>query len=180
MRKNGGARKTGPARPPRQGGSAGPVRPAQVGPGGGWFRFLPELLLFDFLLRSENFKGSLNKENEVPRLSSSDYLLAELGARESIPSSNILHPHSSHCVPEELRVKARRQGALDGGGEAMRAQATRRDQEDRSHPLWRACPNRSYRISQLRREGERPYYRLKVGAHPRHEAEGLQGGVARA
>jgi hypothetical protein len=29
---------------------------------------LPELLLFDFLLRSENFKGSLNKENEVPRV----------------------------------------------------------------------------------------------------------------
>jgi hypothetical protein len=66
--KKGGARKTGPARPPRQGGSAGPVRPAQVGPDGGWFRFLPELVLFDFLLRSENFKGSLNKENEVPRV----------------------------------------------------------------------------------------------------------------
>jgi hypothetical protein len=29
---------------------------------------LPELLLFDFLLRSEKFKGSLNKENEVPRV----------------------------------------------------------------------------------------------------------------
>jgi hypothetical protein len=29
---------------------------------------LPDLLLFDFLLRSENFKGSLNKENEVPRV----------------------------------------------------------------------------------------------------------------
>jgi hypothetical protein len=66
--KKGGARKTGPARPPRQGGPAGPVRPTQVGPGGGWSRFLPELLLFDFLLRSENYKGSLNKENEVPRV----------------------------------------------------------------------------------------------------------------
>jgi hypothetical protein len=31
-----------------------------------------------------------------------------------------------------------------------------------------------------RQEGERPYYRSKVDAHPRHEAEGLQGGVARA
>jgi hypothetical protein len=39
-----------------------------VGPGGGRPRFLPELLLFDFLLRSENFKGSLKKENEVPRV----------------------------------------------------------------------------------------------------------------
>jgi hypothetical protein len=26
------------------------------------------MLLFDFLLRSKNFKGSLNKENEVPRV----------------------------------------------------------------------------------------------------------------
>jgi hypothetical protein len=42
-------------------------RPAQLGPGGGRPRFLPELLLFDFLLRSKNFKGSLKKENEVPR-----------------------------------------------------------------------------------------------------------------
>jgi hypothetical protein len=37
--------------------------PAAIDPG-----FLPELLLFDFLLQSENFKGSLNKENEVPRV----------------------------------------------------------------------------------------------------------------
>jgi hypothetical protein len=29
---------------------------------------VPELLLFDFLLRSENFKGCLKKENEVPRV----------------------------------------------------------------------------------------------------------------
>jgi hypothetical protein len=58
--------RTGPA--PETGWAAGPVRPAQVGPGGGRSRFLPELLLFDFLLRSENFKGSLKKENEVPRV----------------------------------------------------------------------------------------------------------------
>jgi hypothetical protein len=30
---------------------------------------LPELLLFDFLLRLENFKGSLKKENDVLRVS---------------------------------------------------------------------------------------------------------------
>jgi hypothetical protein len=34
--------------------------------------------------------------------------------------------------------------------------------------------------SQLRQKGEGPYSRSKVGAHPWHEAEGLQGGVARA
>jgi hypothetical protein len=39
-----------------------------VGPGGGLSRFLPEFLLFNFLLQSENFKGSLNKENEVPKV----------------------------------------------------------------------------------------------------------------
>jgi hypothetical protein len=62
----------------------------------------------------------------------------------------------------------------------MRAQATRGHQEDRPHPLRRACPDRSYRISQPRQRGERPYSRAKVAAHPRHEEEGLQGGVARA
>jgi hypothetical protein len=62
----------------------------------------------------------------------------------------------------------------------MRAQATRRDQEDHPHPLKRACPDRSYRISQPRQEGEHPSSRSKVGAHPWHEAERLQGGVARA
>jgi hypothetical protein len=66
--KKGGTWETGLDRPPKQGGPAGPVRPAQVGPGGGSPWFLPELLLFDFLLRSEIFKGSLNKENEVPRV----------------------------------------------------------------------------------------------------------------
>jgi hypothetical protein len=39
-----------------------------VGPGGVSPRFFPELLLFDFLLRSENFKGSLNKEIEVHKV----------------------------------------------------------------------------------------------------------------
>jgi hypothetical protein len=67
-RKKGSTRETGPDRPPEQGGPAGPVRPAQWGPDGGSPRFFLEMLLFDFLLRSENFKGSLNKENEVPRI----------------------------------------------------------------------------------------------------------------
>jgi hypothetical protein len=106
--------------------------------------------------------------------------LAELGARESIPSRILLHPRSSHGVPEERRVEARRREAIDGGGEVMRAQATPGDQEDRPHPLWRACPDRSYRISQTHQGGEGPYSRSKVGTHPRHEEEGLQGGVARA
>jgi hypothetical protein len=62
----------------------------------------------------------------------------------------------------------------------MRAQATRRDQEDRLHPLRRACPDRSYRTSQLCREGEHPSSRSKIGTHSWHEVERLQGSVAQA
>jgi hypothetical protein len=103
-----------------------------------------------------------------------------MGARESIPTRILLHPHSSHDVPEERRFEARRQGAIDGGGEAMRAQATHGDQEDRPHLLWRSCPDRSDRISLPRHGGEGLYSRSKVSVHLRHEEEGLQGGVARA
>jgi hypothetical protein len=39
-----------------------------MGPGVSRPRFLTELLLFDFLFRSENFNGSLKKENEVLRV----------------------------------------------------------------------------------------------------------------
>jgi hypothetical protein len=106
--------------------------------------------------------------------------LAEMGDRESIPSRILLHPRSSQDVPKEHRVEARRQGAINGGGKAMRPQATHGDQEDRPHPLRRACPDRSNRISQPYQRGEGPYSRSKVGAHSRHEEEGLQGGVARA
>jgi hypothetical protein len=62
----------------------------------------------------------------------------------------------------------------------MRAKATHGDQEDRPHPLRRACPDRGNCISPPRQGGEGPYSRSKVGAHLRHEEEGLQGGVARA
>jgi hypothetical protein len=103
-----------------------------------------------------------------------------MGAQQSIPSRILLHPRSSHDIPEEHRIEARFQGAIDGEGEAMRAQATRGDQEDRPHPLRRACPDRSNRISPPHQRGEGPYSCSKVGTHPRHEEEGLQGGVARA
>jgi hypothetical protein len=46
-------------------------RPGPTGPAGFRRRFdpvFPDLLLFKFLLRSENFKGRLNKENEVSRV----------------------------------------------------------------------------------------------------------------
>jgi hypothetical protein len=51
---------TGPATGTGWASRPGPT--SQVGPGGGSPRLFPEMLLFDFLLWSENFKGSLNKE----------------------------------------------------------------------------------------------------------------------
>jgi hypothetical protein len=66
--KKGGSQETRPDRPPQQGGPAGLVRPAQGGAGSGSPRFSPRMLLFDFILWSENFKGSLNKENAVSRV----------------------------------------------------------------------------------------------------------------
>jgi hypothetical protein len=96
--------------------------------------------------------------------------------------SSGIHPilHSLAATQQSRRprrVEARRQGAIDGGGEAIRAQATHGDQEDHSHPLLRACPDRSNRISQPRQKGEGPYSRSKVSTHPRNEEEGLRGGV---
>jgi hypothetical protein len=91
-RKKGGTRETGPDRPPRHGGSAGQVRPAQVGPDGVSPRFLPELLLFDFLLRSENFKGSLNKEMRFLGFSFSDYLFDRIGSSGINPIKQYFAP----------------------------------------------------------------------------------------
>jgi hypothetical protein len=82
--------------------------------------------------------------------------------------------------PKSVELKQGGKEPIDGGGEAMRAQATRRDQEEHSHPLRRACPDQSNHISQPRQRGEGPYSHSKVGARPRHEEEGLQGGVVRA
>jgi hypothetical protein len=62
----------------------------------------------------------------------------------------------------------------------MRTQAIHGDQEDRLHLLRRACPDRGNRISLPHQGGEGLYSRSKVGVHPRHEKEGLEGGVARA
>jgi hypothetical protein len=45
--------------------------------------------------------------------------------------------------------------------------------------LRRACPDRGNHISPPHQVGEGLYSRSEVGAHPRHEEEGLQGGVTR-
>jgi hypothetical protein len=83
---------------------------------------LPDLLLFNFLLRSENFKGSLNKEIEVLRV----FLFGLfIWPNWELRNSSQRAIFCTHVVPEELRVEARHQGAINEGGEAMRAQATR-------------------------------------------------------
>jgi hypothetical protein len=158
--------------------------PSPTGPGGSRRRLIPifaRIAPFRLPFSVIKFYGKFKKRKmRFLGFFSSDYLFGRIGSSGINPSSNILHPHSSHCVPEELRVEARSQGAIDGGGEVMRAQATRRDQEDRPHPLRRACPDRSYCISQPRRRREGSYAHSKVGAHLRHEEERLQGGVTRA
>jgi hypothetical protein len=142
--------------------------PAAVDP-----RFLPELLLFDFLLRSENFKGSLKRRMRFLWFFSSNYLFGRIGSSGINPFKQCFATTQQPFCPRGAKSEARRQGAIDGGGEAMRAQATYRDQVDCPHPLRRACPNWRYCISQPRRRREGPYTRSKVGAHPRHEAEKL-------
>jgi hypothetical protein len=68
---------------------------------------LPELLLSDFLLWSKNFKGSFKTENEVLRVFSLRTIyLAELGAQESTPPSNILHPCSRAATTMEVATTA--------------------------------------------------------------------------
>jgi hypothetical protein len=57
---------TGPAPGTRWAGRPGPTDPMGRRGGSPWF--FPGMLLFNFLLRSKNFKGSLNKENEVSRV----------------------------------------------------------------------------------------------------------------
>jgi hypothetical protein len=169
----GGTRKTGPTRPPRQGGPAGPD--------GGRPRFLPEWLLFDFLLRSENFKGSLKKENDVPRVFLFRLFIWpnwELG-NQSFQA--IFCTHAAAIVsPRSLELKLEtKEPSME---EAKRCELKLPVEIKRTapHTLRRACPDRSYRISQPRRRREGPYARSKVGTHPRHEAQRLQGGVARA
>jgi hypothetical protein len=122
------------------------------GPGGLSPRFFPGLLLFDFLLRPENLKGSLNKEIEVPRVFLFGLFIWPNWELENPSHQAIFCTHAATMVsPRSVELK---QGAIDGGGEAMRAQAIRRDQEDCPHPLRRVCPDRSYRFSQPRRRGE--------------------------
>jgi hypothetical protein len=58
---------TGPARGAGWAGRPGPT--GLGGPGGGSPWFFPRTCLFDFLLWSKNFKGSLKKENAVSRVS---------------------------------------------------------------------------------------------------------------
>jgi hypothetical protein len=54
--------------PPRTGWADQPGPTGPVGPRQRFAPVFPGMLLFDLFLRLENFKGSLNKENEVPRV----------------------------------------------------------------------------------------------------------------
>jgi hypothetical protein len=84
---------------PETGWPAGLVRPAQVGPGGGRSPFLPELLLFDFLLRSENFKGNLKRKMRFLGFSSSDYLFGRIGSSGINPFKKYFAPTQQPLCP---------------------------------------------------------------------------------
>jgi hypothetical protein len=139
-------RKNGPARPPRQGGPAGCSFLTS---------FFGQKILREVLKRKMRF----------PWLLSQDYLFGRTGSSRIKPFKQYFAPLQQPLCPEKLRVEAPSQEAIDGVGEAMRAQATQRDQEDRPHPLRRACPDRSYHTSQLCREGKHPFSRSKVGTY---------------
>jgi hypothetical protein len=152
-----------------------------MGPDGSSPRFFPDLLLFDFLLQTESFKGSLNKENEVSRV-----FIFRLFIWPNWELGNPSHlaqfcTHAAAMVsPRSLELK---QGAKEPSMEEAKRCKLKLPVEIKRIArirLRRACPDRSYRISQPRQRGEGPYSCSKVGAHLWHEAEGLQGGVARA
>jgi hypothetical protein len=105
-----GTRETGPAWPPKQGGPAEPIRSAR----GAQRRFapvFPELLLFDFLLWSENFKGSLNKENEVPKVFLFGLFIWPNWELGNLPHQAIFCTHAAAMV--SLRSVELKQGAKE-------------------------------------------------------------------
>jgi hypothetical protein len=68
---------------------------------------LPELLLFDFLLWSENFKGSLKKENEVSRAFLSRLFIWPNWELGNQPLQAIFCTLAAAIVsPKKLRVEA--------------------------------------------------------------------------
>jgi hypothetical protein len=167
--------------PPPGTGWAGRPGLTQGGPSSGSPRFFPGMLLFDFLCWSTNFKGSLNKENAVSRV-----FLFGLFIWPNWELGNPSHlaffcTHVAAMVsPKSVELK---QGAKEPSMEnAKRCELKLPVEIKRTARIRcrRACSDRSGRISQPCHRGERPYSRSKVGAHLRHEAEGLQGGVARA
>jgi hypothetical protein len=88
-------RKTGPNRPANRGRPAsrpGPIGPE--GPGGSSPLVSSETCVFDFLLWSENFKGSQEKENEVSRVFLPGYLIGRDG-------SSGIHPNSHPFAPKQ-------------------------------------------------------------------------------
>jgi hypothetical protein len=151
-------------------------RPSRIGPGGPLRRFAP---VFDFLLQLENFKGSLNKEIEVPRVflfelfiwpnwelgnpSHQAYFCTHVAAMASLRSSELKQGAKEPLMEEvkrcklKLPVEIKRTARIYCGGRVPTGAIASRNPVEK-------------------REG--PYARTKVGAHSRHEVEGLQGGVA--
>jgi hypothetical protein len=140
-------------------------------------RFLPKLFLFYLLLRSENFKRSLNKEIEVPRVFLFGLFIWPNWELENPSHQAYFCIHvAAMASPRSIELK---QGAKEPSMEEVKRCELKLPVEIKRTARIR-CRGRvpTYHFSQLRRRGGGAYSRSKVGAHSRHETEGLQGGVA--
>jgi hypothetical protein len=160
-------------------GRPGPTGPR--GPDGGSPRFFPRTCLFNYLLWSENFKGSLEKENAVSRV-----FLFRLFNWPNWQLENPSHLTFS-CTHAAAKVSPKSVELKQGVKEPSMEEAKRYELKLPVEIKRTACircggrvPTRAIASRNPVKGGEGPYSRSKVGAHLRHEAEGLQGGVARA
>jgi hypothetical protein len=112
-------------------------------------RFFPGMCLFDFLLWSESFKGSLKKKNAV-----SGVFIFGLFNWPNWELGNPSHLAFS-CTHATAMVSPKSVELKQGAEETSMEEAS---DASSSYP-GRACPDRSYRISQPRQGEEGPLMR---------------------
>jgi hypothetical protein len=138
------------------------------------------MLLFDFLLWSENFKGSLNKENAVSRV-----FLFGLFIWPNWELGNPFHiaffcTHATTMV--SLKSVELKQGAKEPSMEEAKRCELKLPMEVKRTARVRCrgrVPTGAIASRNPVKEEKVPTL-VRRSEHPRHEAEGLQGGVARA
>jgi hypothetical protein len=145
-------------------------RPGLTGPVGSRRRFAsvpPGMLLFDFFLWKENFKGSLNKENSVSRVFLFGLFIWPKWEPRNPSHLAFFCTHTAAMVsPKSVELKR-------GAKEPSMEEAKRCELK---------LPVEIKRTARSRCGGHvlTGAIASHLGAHPRHEVEGLQGGVSRA